>query len=68
MNFTPNSENFESKISEKSDSILTTTNSPSTIQNSERFGNAISIMPDQIESGVEEPILENYDNVQKPPK
>jgi len=66
--FATNSENFESKISEKSDSILTTTSSPPTIQNNERFGNAFSIMPDHIEPGVEEPILENYDNVQKPPK
>jgi len=35
-------------------------------QNSERFGNAISINPDQIEPEVLEPILENYNNIPKP--
>ena len=68
MTFTANSENFESKISDKSNSIITTTNPPQTIQNNERFGNAFSIIPDQIQPGIKEPHLENYDNVQKPPK
>ena len=68
MNFTINSENSDSKISEQMDSIAPTSDSPQTKQVNERFGNAISIMPDRVQPGVSEPILENYDDVQKPPK
>ena len=69
MNFTMSSEKSDSKISEKNDSIVPMpSDSPQIIQNNERFGNAVSIMPDQIQPSIEEPVLENYDNVQKPLK
>ena len=69
MNFTTSSENSDSKISEKTDPIVPiSSDSPQIIQKSERFGNAFSIMPDQVQPSVSEPILENYDDVQKPPK
>ena len=69
MNFTMSSEKSDSKISEKNDSIVPMpSDSPQIIQNNERFGNAVSIMPDQIQPSIEEPVLENYDDVQKPLK
>ena len=69
MNFTMSSEKSDSKISEKNDSIVPMpSGSPQIIQNNERFGNAVSIMPDQIQPSIEEPVLENYDDVQKPLK
>ena len=69
INFTENSEKLESKISKNSESVgIVVSDSPQITQNKERFGDAFSIMPDQIQPGIEEPVLENFDNVQKPLK
>ena len=69
IHFNMSSENFDSKISEKTDSsVPISSDSPQIIKNNERFGNAISILPDHVQPSVSEPILENYDDVQKPPK
>jgi len=64
LSFTESTVSFDSKVLEKTESIqISLTEKP---QNNERFGNAFTIMPHQIQPGVDGPILESFDDVPKP--
>ena len=60
--------NLESQVSEKTIPEIESSVQPKITQTTERFGNAYSIMPSQIQPAIPQPILENYDKVKKPQK